>query len=337
MSGGSFISVVIPTRDRLHALHQTLAALRKQTLHSSRYEMIVVDDGSSVAVSLPLVGIGPKCTVLRLEGRERSAARNAGARAAAGDLLTFIDDDIIVSPGFLEAHLRAHTEWNDALVVGAIRLPADALDSPFGRFRQGLERHGIPKRTGVVPRRNFCTAANMSIRRQRFLELGGFDEELVSAEDQDLAIRYTGSEGTLVFLAEAEAIHYDVAMNARGYCQRVERGSEAIVAFCRKHPNWPDNMVRHQVNGPVRWGREPLMSTIRKVGKRLVASGPIMRALFAIIRMLERSAGESRVLQRSYRLLLGAHILRGYRRGLARHHEHEPRGVPKLAPDSSRS
>jgi hypothetical protein len=155
----------------------------------------------------------------------------------------------------------------------------------------------------------------------------------VSAEDQDLAIRYTASGGTIVFLAEAEAIHCDAARNARDYCQRVERGSEAIVAFCRKYPNWPDNVRRHQVNGPLR-NDEPLISIVRKVGKRLVATSPAVGVLFATIALLERWAGEGRVLERSYRLVLGAHILRGYRKGVARLHDVRTGRVSKLAPSS---
>ena len=57
---------------------------------------------------------------------------------------------------------------------------------------------------------------------------------------------------------------------------------------------------------------------MRKLGKRVLALPPVIELLFATAALLERSAPESPVLDRVYRLLLGAHIFRGYRRGLAR-------------------
>ncbi len=216
------ISVIIPTRDRPEASGQTLTALRRQTLASFVYEIIVVDDGSTPSVRLHTWEGDPACSVIRLEGRERSAARNAGARAARSECLSFVDDDISVVPDFLEAHLSAQREWSDALVIGSVCLPKEALARPFGRFRQALEVEGIPHERGLTDTRNFCTAQNMSMRRERFLSLGGFDEDLVSAEDQDLALRHCEREGVIVFVPEAAAVHRDEALDIRSYSRRSE-------------------------------------------------------------------------------------------------------------------
>ena len=312
------ISVIVPVRDRAQPLGETLVGLRQQTLPASAYEIIIVDDGSIPPIALPTSKSGPSCNLLRTSGRERSAARNAGAGAAGGDVLVFVDDDISVGPAFLEAHLLGQREWPGAMVVGSIRLPEEALARPFGRFRQALELQGIPRDRGITGAKNFCTAANMSMRRGRFVELGGFDEALVAAEDQDLALRHSQKGGMIVFLPEAAAIHRDGALDARTYCRRSEWGSERLVAFSERHRDWPDSIERDRVNGPVRWRQEAVVWTVRKVVKKAVASRAVVEVLFAMAVILERSAPDSWVLRRVYRLLLGAHVFRGHRRGLAR-------------------
>jgi glycosyltransferase involved in cell wall biosynthesis len=312
------VSVVVPTRNRPAALALTLDALRRQTLPSVDYEIIVVDDGSTSPVDVRFQEDGPNYTVVRTPGVERSAARNVGARAARSELVVFIDDDITVSPTFLAAHVSAQAEYQNALVVGSIRLPEESLQRPFGRFRQALERQEIPDGGGLAGAKNFCTAANMSMKQQWFFGLEGFDEELTSAEDQDLALRHSARGGSIVFVPEASSIHRDSALELRSYCERVERGTDALVAFCRRHPAWPDNVARDRINGPVRWRDEPLWLTLRKLAKRIAGQPPIPGVAFGVVSLLERLAPDSWLLDRLYRVVLGIHIFRGYRRGLAR-------------------
>lgn len=309
------ISIIIPTHNRPDALVETLAHLRQQD-PATDYEIIVVDDGSMPPVVLSENSLHPRCTLVRLAGVERSAARNAGAAIAEGELLIFIDDDIHVGREFLRAYLRAHDEWPEALLVGSIRLPPDALLNPFGRFRQRLEQHAGPRSPGLVRARNFCTAANMAIPRDLFQKLDGFEPALVSSEDQDLALRHTSRGGPIGFVPEAQATHQDTALDIRRYCRRAEWGSEHMVLFCQRYPGWPDNIERKRVNGPVLWGIEPLWLSLRKMIKSALAPKPVLAILFCLALRLERWAPDSSLLDKLYRLLLGLHIFRGYRRGL---------------------
>jgi glycosyltransferase involved in cell wall biosynthesis len=310
------ISVVIPSKNRAEALDETLEGLRDQTVGAYEYEVIVADDGSTPPIRLHPRWNGPKCTVVRLEGRERSAARNTGARTAQGQILVFLDDDISVRRDFLEGHLAAQKEWPGALVLGSIRLPSGLLRTPFGRFRQALEQTEVPGERGIVQARNLCAAANISMPRQSFLELGGFDETMVSAEDQDLAMRHSGRGGAIAFAPEIEVVHRDLCCDIRSYCQRTEWGYARMIPFCRRYPLWSDNVERDRVNGPLRWREEPVARTARKLVKSLIALHVVSDPLFAVVPILERRAPGSRLLHRMYSLLLGAHIFRGYRKGL---------------------
>jgi glycosyltransferase involved in cell wall biosynthesis len=311
------LSVIVPTHNRPDKLAETLAGLRHQDLPAADYEIIVVDDGSRPPVAIADGEAGPACALVRVEGVERSAARNAGAAIARGELLVFVDDDLTVGHDFLSAHWRAHQEWPEALIVGAVRLPDEALATPFGRFRQRLEQQAVPRRRGLTAQRNFCTAANLSLPKQSFQRLGGFDPALCSSEDQDLALRHTAGGGEIAFLPEAEAVHCDGALDIRRYCRRAAWGAGYLVAFCRKHPDWPENIARERINGPVHWGA-PLLLNARKLVKSALAFRPVLAVLFALAALLERLAPQSAALDRVYRLLLGAHLLRGYRSGLKR-------------------
>jgi glycosyltransferase involved in cell wall biosynthesis len=311
-------TVIIPTHNRPDKLAATIAYLRRQDLASDYYEVVVVDDGSTPPVTLCESTAGPRCTLVRLEGLERSVARNRGAAIAKGEVLIFVDDDTIVEPDFIQTHLAAHAEYPEALVVGANRLPDEALITPFGRFRQNLEQQSLPRGRGPTDIPNFCTAQNMSVNRGVFRKLGGFEPSLISAEDQDLALRHTSRGGRIVFLPAAATIHDDTALDVRGYCKRTEWGSENMVRFCQRYPEWPDNLERASVNGPVRFGREPLGRSLRKAMKQLLTFDLVLGVLFRAAAFIERVAPSSWALDRIYRLLLGAHILRGYRKGLKR-------------------
>jgi len=312
-----YASVVIATRDRPGPLAETLGRIVAQELAGRHYEIVVVDDGTSP----PLVmderrATGPELRSLRLAGEGRSAARNAGAVAARGEILVFLDDDMSVAPDFVAAHLRAHEEWPGALIVGGIRLPETALATPFGRFRQRLEDTGMPAARGLVSAPNVCAAGNMSLPRAAFEALGGFEPTLASGEDQDLALRHVAHGGRIGFLPEARAVHRDQALDIRSYCRRVEGGSADVVAFCRRHPDLPDNRERARVNGPLHWGREPVRLSARKIAKAALATPPGRAALFGLAAAFESVAPGSRSLDRLYRLLLGVFVFRGFRRGL---------------------
>lgn len=293
------VSVVVPTHNRPQILADTLESLRDQTGAPHQYEIIVVDDGSDPPVTVP-----EPVRLIRLEGEERSAARNAGASAASGELLIFIDDDIKVSTDFVEKHLSAHREWPDALLVGAIRLPEETRSTPFGQFRQRLEDRGIPQERGLTSKPNICTAANMSIPRVRFQELGGFDPSITSGEDQDLALRHAGNGGRIAFIPEASVTHMDNALDLRSYCRRAEWGSRMIGPFCERYPDLPDNVIRREVNLPF------------NAVKSLLSTRPFSWLLFHAAAVLERVAPDSEALERLYRALLGIHIYRGFRHGI---------------------
>jgi glycosyltransferase involved in cell wall biosynthesis len=310
------LSVIVPTRNRPESLRRTVARLCDQDLPRSLYEVIVVDDGSAPPAEAEGLG-NSRVRLLRRSGGERSAARNGGAEIAHGRILVFIDDDITAERGLLTAHLAGHQDWSGALAVGAVHLPRSIASTPFGSFRMRLEQAGAPTVRGPVAIPNLCTAQNMSLSSEHFRELGGFAVGMSSGEDQDLALRHSAAGGRIVYLPDATVTHDDPAVDIRSYCRRHEWGAEHMIPFLLRHPEWPDNQERLEANGPVNWRRDASARVIKKLMKSLLAAGMARALLFAAIDALERFP-ERHTLDALYRLALGVHLQRGFRRGWAR-------------------
>jgi GT2 family glycosyltransferase len=321
------ISVVMPTRNRPQKLARLIDELGSQTTAHS-FEIVVVDDGSTPPVEI--TPNGARFNLIRLEGVERSAARNAGAARACGRLLVFVDDDLRIGADFLERHWQGFEEWPSALFVGLQCLPPEIDATPFGRFRLRLEAHEMPTLRGPVTRRNFATAANLSVSRKWFLRLGGFDPRMTSAEDQDLALRHTARGGRIVFLPEAVGIHDDDALDFHSYGARAEWGAAALGPFIDRHPDWPDNVERMRVNGPVRLFGEPVSLTIRKIAKRTFETPLAFALLVSLVEGVEKAAPRGRLIQRLYEIVLGVQLRRGHRRIVARSPERDGEESPTL-------
>lgn len=241
------LSIVIPTRDRMERLERTLQALEPQARDvAGGVEILVVDDGSTDGTRELLLG-------REREGRLRALfpgsggparARNAGAREAKGDLLLFLGDDIVPAPGFLAAHDAAqhepgggrravlgHTEWDASrLRVTPMLRHLELYGLQFG--------YGLIRDPESVPAW-FFYASNVSLPREVFLALGGFDESFADAawEDVEFAFRAMSAPQPLrmVYRPSARARH-DHPTTLDSFRSRQRRSGEGAVVLARKMP-----------------------------------------------------------------------------------------------------
>ncbi|MGI9185756.1 MAG: glycosyltransferase [Solirubrobacteraceae bacterium] len=187
MSGtGPLVSCVIPAGNAEAFVAQAIQSVLDQTYQP--LECIVVDDGSTDGTARILERFGRRIRVVRQSNRGVSAARNAGARAAAGDFVAFLDADDLWDPTKTERQMaRFAAEPGLGLVYCALRrvdesgsrLSSPAAPDPATALRQTLllEPPFVSvAQTGVVP-------------RTVFLASGGFDERLSVAADSDLTWR----------------------------------------------------------------------------------------------------------------------------------------------------
>ncbi len=108
------VSVVIPARNRLPLLRYCLASLEYQDTAPSDLEVVVVDDGSEDGTAQWLSGYRPPYALQVVRRRAafgRAAARNAGLRAAGGEIVVFADADVVAPPTLIGMHRRLHAQW----------------------------------------------------------------------------------------------------------------------------------------------------------------------------------------------------------------------------------
>jgi glycosyltransferase involved in cell wall biosynthesis len=206
------LSVVVPTYNRREGILRLLGALEEQTLPPERFDVVVIDDGSTdgTAEALAALDTPYRLRVLRQDNDGPAAARNAGLHAARGRLIVFLDDDVVPDAELLEAHAAAQGDADDLVVVGPMYPPTDSPRSVWVRWeeRQLLKQYDAMER-GLYPctPRQFYTG-NASAPRELLLRAGGFDPRFKRAEDVELAFRLWAIGARFHFERGAEVLHY---------------------------------------------------------------------------------------------------------------------------------
>jgi glycosyltransferase involved in cell wall biosynthesis len=225
-------SVIIPTHNRKELLAETLGALQSQS-NAPSFEIIVVDDGSTDGTQDMVLGRGSSAKLLGRPKSGPAAARNAGARAAAGRWLAFLGDDTIPASGWLAAHAKARERQPDAdtvAVIGYTRWHHRIRVTPFLRYinEQGLQfGYGIIQNPEDVPF-NFFYTSNLSIGRELFLsEL--FEEDFPAAAWEDIEAGYRLKKKGMRLI-------YDHPTNIRTFAVRQETVGKSAVIFFKLHP-----------------------------------------------------------------------------------------------------
>lgn len=132
---GPRLTVVVPTRNRPGSLHVLLQSLTRQTLAAQEFEVVVVDDGSEppVAELLNLSEYGLQLrTLYRAADHGAHASRWTGLRAARGQRVLFLDDDVTADARLLEAHAAPHL--GARIGLGPILYPANPRATPYFRY-----------------------------------------------------------------------------------------------------------------------------------------------------------------------------------------------------------
>ena len=235
------ISVVIPTYQRRAAIARALRALACQTLPAVRYEVIVSIDGSDDGTR-EMVAEFPAPYSLRAVWRPnhgRAGACNAGIRAASGDLIVLLDDDMEASPELLAAHQCAHGDAPARGVIGAAPVVPEEPARPLAQFiRAGFERRMAKlARPDYSIQFNDVYTGNFSIRRATLLDVGAFDDEFryYGHEDYELAVRLLRAGVELVYSPDAVARHHYNKDFAAVAHDSIGRGRNDVL-FAAKHP-----------------------------------------------------------------------------------------------------
>lgn len=218
------ISVIIPTRNRAAFLERTVTSVVHQTLPESKFEVLLIDngstDGTEEIVRTLQKRAGAKIQYFRVSEPGLHVGRHLGAEKAKGEILTFVDDDIVATPGWLEAIDNVFVQTNAALVGGKILSECEEelpdwirifKDEIYGGWFIGYLslldfgdiRREIPGWAAF--------GCNFSIRKSVLFECGGFHPDAMPQE----LIRFRGDGET--GLGEA--------VQAKGYAVMYEPGA----------------------------------------------------------------------------------------------------------------
>ncbi len=235
-----FLSVVIPTYNRLPILQKCLQALEQQRLEApiSAYEVVLVDDGSTDATVSWLQEHAEAFPHVRLVQQDHGGpaeGRNRGVDHARGDVIVFIDSDLVVTDSFLLAHARRlEQSWQErgdrlCFTYGAVINTAN-FDDPTS------EPHKLRDLSWA-----YFATGNVAIDRQVLERSGLFDTRfrLYGWEDLELGERLRRMGVVLVRCPEAVGYHWHPPLSLdqvpRLIAVEGERAKMGLVFF-RKHP-----------------------------------------------------------------------------------------------------
>jgi len=209
------ISIIIPTFDRCKLLQRTLPTILAQKLKGGEFEILVVSDGCTDGTFSWLKELN-EASFLRVfeqPNRGPGAARNYAAHEATGDVLLFLDDDLVCLPNLAQQHLTAHQKFPHSVVSGLVRLADEGTGNVVHWHFEDIHRKYLLRMVGkTTPQWPYDAVfyANSSVPRADFLACGGYDEGFgLALEDVELGVRFwkAGLHFHLLQDAVTEHIH----------------------------------------------------------------------------------------------------------------------------------
>ena len=227
-------SIIVPVHGRAGLTRQCLDTILEQP-PAVPFELIVVDDASKDETPRLLESYGDRVKAVRLDANQGFAgACNAGAEAARGELLVFLNNDTIPVAGWLDS-LVAHVDAHPAAgIVGAkLLFPNETIQHAGVVICQdGNPRHlyaGFPaahRAVNVSRRFQAVTAACMLVRRETFEAVAGFDEAYRNClEDTDLCLR-AGEAGYEVHYCHESVLYHLESVSRGRRSKEIERNAK---------------------------------------------------------------------------------------------------------------
>jgi glycosyltransferase involved in cell wall biosynthesis len=243
-----FISIVIPTYNRKPILEKCLLALEQQTIPPESpiddYEVVVVDDGSTDGTVgwLQTTTDYPHVRLFEQAHLGPAAARNLGIEQALGDIILFIDSDLVVTETFLQSHAEglsaAHQRFgNDCCFTYGAVINTANFDNPTAE----------PFKVTDFSNAYFATG-NVAIPKHWLDQAGRFDTgfQLYGWEDLELGVRLKALGVQMQKWPQAVGYHWHPAFTLdqipKLIDQEQQRGRMGVV-FYRKHPTWEVRMM----------------------------------------------------------------------------------------------
>lgn len=267
------LSVVIATRNRAQQLCRALASLAAQSLPGHLFQVIVVDNDSSDDTAERAASALKQFHHAKLLKESRpgaAAARNTGIAASDGEIIVFLDDDVVADQALLREHLDSHRDRGNIAVLGALRFPWTGNESPV--FRLLVKKPELLQSFSFEDAQNvsflYFYTCNLSMNRRFFVQNQAFDEGFLGSgfEDTELGYRFLQTGGRLIFNSRASALH-DAQVSASALARKQFNNGRYLRYLLSKHEQLreifvPNNRVwRRRISAAVGWMATPLRFT----------------------------------------------------------------------------
>jgi GT2 family glycosyltransferase len=214
-SGLPSVSVIFPTYNRCDVVLETLLRLCSQKYPADLIQVIVCDNSSDGTVAMVnMVASEAPVNIVLIHNDERLPAvkRNQGLRAATGDIVIFLNDDVWVDDTFIRAHIDAHAKADRTIaVLGHVHQSATMAQTPFIRWYQPFAYQLISDRAGDTVPFWFHWSMNLSFPRDVLLERNLiFHEDWANIGHEDIELGYRWSQAgyDIVYEPTATGEHF---------------------------------------------------------------------------------------------------------------------------------
>jgi glycosyltransferase involved in cell wall biosynthesis len=231
------ISIIIPTKDRAPVLNRTIKSLYT-AIENITAEIIVVNDSP---LNKPEIPFHPKAKIIPNSGAGAASARNTGVANSDGELLLFLDDDMLISEGNILRTLELHKGTSGKAYNFFWIYPPDLIetlkDSNFGRYIlnnflfTNSYRFKINGRINELIKENGLTSQYFSILRSDFLQSGGYDENIPFAGIEDRILFKSLQKNNIeIFLSTSDVIFQNESdrLSLLSAMERTKRGARTI-------------------------------------------------------------------------------------------------------------
>ncbi len=197
------VSIIIPTFNGASRIGNCLDALLKQTGEHDA-EILVVNDGSTDDIAEVVAGY-PSVRMITQSNAGPAAARNRGALEAKGTIILFTDDDCVPMADWLAAMIAPFADANVVGVKGVYRTHQRQIAARFVQIEYEDKYRLMSDRASI----DFIDTYSAGFRRDRFLEMDGYDTSfpLACAEDIELSYRMSARGWTMRFVPAAMVYH----------------------------------------------------------------------------------------------------------------------------------
>lgn len=313
------VSIIIPTFNRPESLLRTLEGLSRQTFPSNRFEVIVINDGGRDEMDYLLQKKFPSALqIVHQENQGATVSRNRGAKISRGEVLVFMDDDIVLEAPTLQILVEELVTRQQTVLLGALYLPSDlAEDSSYARIL--AQQESIPDREGFIPFQDFKTGL-MAIKKPDFFHLQLFQDPTggwPNWDDVDFGYRAAQEGFKFLICPSASAAHWDHSVvSFSSASDRWYRASKSAPKLFLNHSGLRGLIPMFHDKEPINWHRDGAALILRKLARQIISSKPVMWSMENLVLALERIAPESKSLVYLYRWIISGYIYHGYRTGL---------------------